>query len=133
MEERRVGEYAIKSVSGQVKLQEILLPHFAAAGDRCHVHKLLRAVQPNGVMPVHHQRTQISPWSTTEIKYPTRRWHRDMTQQCINVLAHVVMPCALTKTRCTLLVVLQSSRRNICQWIVLVTQLLFSSQRFQAC
>src|ERR1700674_5497620 len=91
MKQRRVGEHAIETVMRQIKLQEILLPNFAAAVGARHRGEVRGTLQADREMTKFGKRLKVASRSAAEIEYCEGRFALDVLQQRRGVLADVVV------------------------------------------
>ncbi|RML40083.1 hypothetical protein ALQ97_200132 [Pseudomonas savastanoi pv. glycinea] len=97
MKQHGVGEDPVEAFAWQVQLQEILLPHFAAAVLACHSGEFLRAVEAHRNVPHAGKCLQIPPRAAAEIENVKGGRALDMPQQRVDVLADVVIASAFAK------------------------------------
>jgi|ERR1700728_347401 hypothetical protein len=90
MEQRRVSEYPIEALIGQIELKEILLPHFKFQSPS-HCSELGRPIQTDSNVAKFCEFLQISSRATTEIQDRERLWSLDVLKKSLDVLAHVVI------------------------------------------
>src|SRR5450830_531539 len=107
MEQHGVGEDSVEATGRQFKLEEILLQDLATAVLASHLCKALGAVETNGDMAHAGERLEITTRPTTEIQHGKWRATLDMPQQCIDVLANIVIAGALTKAFCRAVVMVE--------------------------
>src|SRR5450631_3342666 len=107
MKQRGVGKHAVEIFFRQLKLEEILLPYFAAAMGACHRCKMHGAFQTDGDVTLFRKHLEIAPWSAAKVEYRKWRLSVDILQQRLNVLADVVIARAFPEFFGTLIVVLK--------------------------
>src|SRR5450631_647411 len=107
MKQRGVGEHAVEIFFRQLELEEILLPYFAAAMGACHRCKMHGAFQTDSDVTLFRKHLEVAPWSAAKVEYRKWRLGMDMLQQCLNVLADVVIARAFPEFFGTLIVVLK--------------------------
>src|ERR1700730_11727700 len=91
MKQRGVGKYAIETVARQIELEEILLPHFAAAVDARHCREARGAVQTHRDVTEVGKGLEVASWSAAKIDYRERWLAIDVLQQRHDILADVVI------------------------------------------
>src|ERR1700753_571028 len=97
MEQRGVGENAVKVRVRQIQIQEVLPPYFAARCITRHGHEVLAAIEANHPMALCRVGIESSPGPAAEIE--DGEWWRDfdMLQQRRDVLRDVVIASAFPK------------------------------------
>ena len=113
MKERRIGEYAVETALRQIELEEILLPHFAAAGGACHGDEGGRALQPDRSVSAGGERLEVTSRSATEIEDRKGCEAFDVAQQRFNVLAHIVVTRTRAKFLRSVLVIGKCARGDL--------------------
>ena len=73
MKERGVGEYAVETAVGQIELEEILLPHFAAAVGARHFGEARGAFKTYRDVTELGERLEVASRPAAEIEYRERR------------------------------------------------------------
>ncbi len=94
MKQRGVGEYAVEPLIRQIDLEEVLVPHFAAAVETRHRGEAGGAVQTHRAVTEVGKGLEIAAWSATKIEYRERWLALDILQQGRNILADVVVASA---------------------------------------
>ncbi len=102
-----------KRPSGRSKLQEILLPYFAAARGARHRGERGGALQADRGMAHAREGGEVPARPAAEIQNRERRCAFDMPQQRRNILADVVIACAGRKLFGTPLVVRERAGGNL--------------------
>src|SRR4051794_21698938 len=95
MKQRGVGEHAIKLIIRKIELEEILLPYIAATVGARHGGKVRGTFQTYRNVTEFGKHLEVAPGSATKIEYRERRFAIDVLQQRRDVLADVVIACAL--------------------------------------
>ena len=95
MKQRRVGEHAVELSVRQIELEEILLPHLAAAVGARHRGEARGAFQADRDVAELGENLEVAPGSAAEIEDRERRLALDEAQQRGDVLADVVVARAL--------------------------------------
>src|SRR5947208_3069263 len=106
MKQRSVGEHAIEMVIRQIELEEILLPHAAAAVGARHCGEVRGAFQTDRNVTEFGKRLEVAPGPAAKIEYRERRLVIDVLQQRRDVLADVVIARAFPELFGTLVVML---------------------------
>src|SRR5260370_33769087 len=91
MKQRGVGEHAIKMVIRQIELEEILLPHFAAAVDARHYGEQRGTFQADREVAEFDEHLEVAARPTTKIQYRERRFTLDGSQERLDVLTDVMI------------------------------------------
>jgi hypothetical protein len=116
MEQRGVGENAVKVRGRQLEMQEILLPDVAASRVTRHCNEALGAIEADRAMAQCGEGLEISPRPAVEIQNRKRRLDFDMVQQRRDVLRDVVVARAVAeifRVRVVLLVAGFSRQANL--------------------
>src|SRR5262245_63129943 len=88
-----------------MELEEIVLPHFAAAVGTRHYGELHGAFQTNRDVTEFGKRLEVASRPAAKIEDFERRFIPNALQQCRDVLADVVIACSLPEL-CSMLVVM---------------------------
>ena len=113
VEQRGVGEDAVEVFCRQFKLEKVLMPYFTATVLAGHLGEAFSAVEPDRYMPQAGEGLQIAPRAAAKIQKGKWRAALDMPQQCVDVLAHVVVASPFAKAFGTLLIMLQRGGSNL--------------------
>jgi non-ribosomal peptide synthetase component F len=95
MKQRGIGEHAIEMRRRQIERKEILLPHLATRVRARHGAELGGSVEADDVVPKCLECDQVPPRPAAEVEQRERRLARDVPQQRLAVLAHVVIARAV--------------------------------------
>ena len=98
MKKRRISEHAIEEFRRKMKLEKILLPDFAAAERTCELNEPWRAFQSDRFVAEFLKRFQIPAGTAAEIENLEWSGTRQVPQQSVTVLRHIMIACALPKT-----------------------------------
>lgn len=104
MEQRGIGKNAVKLHRRDPKSQEVLFPDFTTTVGACHLGESTGAFQSCYVVAQGKKGSQITPWTTTEVKDAERRLALDAIEQRSNVLADIMATGALPEGFCILVV-----------------------------
>src|SRR5678816_1227101 len=115
VEQHRVGEHAVEVTAGQVQFQKVLHQHFASAVLARDRGQLSRPIQADHLMPECLERAEIASWTTPEIQQSEWRWHVDVCQEHLDVLAHIVIARAFPVALGIPVVVRQRAGRDLTQ------------------
>src|SRR5712692_5557407 len=107
VKQRRIGENAVEARRQQVELEEVLLPHLAAAVFARHGGEARRAFEAYRGVPERRERLEVAPRPAAQVEDAERRLAFDMAQQLGDVLADVVIARAAPEVVRAPLVVLQ--------------------------
>src|SRR6266446_4332954 len=119
MKQSGVGEHAIEPALRQIELEEILLPHLAAALIACHRRKACGAFQADRNMIECREYLEVTPRPAAEIEDSEGRPALDGLQQRGNVLADVVIASAFPERFGALVVVVEREGRCSCQFFAI--------------
>src|SRR5258708_16449308 len=97
MEQRGVGENAVKVRGRQIEMQEILLPDVAASRVTRHCNDALGAIEADRAMAKCGEGVEITPRSAAKSQNRKRRLDFDMVQQRRDVLRDVVVTRAVAE------------------------------------
>jgi hypothetical protein len=112
MKQRGVGEYAIEMILGQIELEEILLPDFAATISARHSDKVPSAFQTYRDMAEFGEDLKVTPRAAAKIEYRQTPFTLDVLQHRCDVLANVVIASAFPELFGVLVVIVQRVVRN---------------------
>src|SRR5437588_975317 len=115
MKQRSVRVYAVEIVIRQIKLQEILLPYFAATMGAHHLDEMFGAFQTYCDVTEFSKYLEVAAGPTAKIYYRIRRFALDGLQQGSNVLADVVIARAFPEIFGVLVVVSQREVSDLFQ------------------
>jgi len=101
------GSQIRRSLPQSLKLEEILLPHVAAAVGTCHYGKAGGAFQPYSEVTEFGKRLEVASRPAAKVEYRERRLTLDVLQQRRDVLADVVIARAFPEISGTLVVMFQ--------------------------
>src|SRR5271169_440673 len=107
MKQRGVGEYPIEMAIRQIKLEEILLPNFAAAVGTRHFGKMLGAFQTDRDVTESGKHFEVSARPAAKIKYCETRLTLDVLQHRRDVLTDIMIARAFPELFGTLVIMYQ--------------------------
>ena len=117
MEQRGVGEHAIELLIRQIEFEKILLPHFAAGMDPCHLGEARSAFQTDRDVALPGKLPEVAPRPTAEIEYRERRLPLDGLQERRDILIDIMITRALPEIIGTLIVIFQRETGDILQFL----------------
>ncbi len=96
-----IGEDAVEVGIGQIEPQEILVPDFASTLLACHGNEFSGTVDADGAVAPGGEGGQIPTWAAAQIEdvkgRAAGRIGGDVTQQCVDVLADIMVAGSGTK------------------------------------
>src|SRR5258708_5968046 len=98
MKQRGVCKNPVKSALGQLHRHKILMENLAPRLRACHGDKLLRSVEPDGLVPQGSEVAEIAAGSTTKIKDRIRRVGLYRVEERRVVLADIVIARAVPES-----------------------------------
>lgn len=113
MKQRGIGKYSIEIRHREIELQEILLPDHAAAVGACHFDETPGTIQTDDHMTEAGKGLQIAAWAAAEVEDGERDLASEVAQQRGDVLSDVVVARSLAKLLGALVVMSQSSSRDL--------------------
>jgi hypothetical protein len=113
MKERCVGKDTVKVLVGKYHAQKVLMQNFTSGMLSCYLYKILGALQSNSNMAKISEVDQVSSWPTTQVQDRMLPGIWKMAKQSGDVLAHVVVTCALPKRLRAGVVMAQSTRTDL--------------------
>ena len=103
----------------EIELEEILLPHVAAAVGARHGCELRRAFEPDRGVPELGEDFQVAPGATAKIQDGERRLAFDVLQQRGDVLGDVMVAGALPELFGVPVIMLQRDAGNLLQLVTI--------------
>ena len=113
MIQRGIGKYSTEICCREIELQEILLPDHAAAVGACHFDETRGTIQTDDHMTEAGEGLQIAAWAAAEVEDGERDLASEVAQQRGDVLSDVVVASSLAKLLGALVVMSQSSSRDL--------------------